>query len=921
MRPIKLTVSAFGPYAGRTVFDLDRLGQSGLYLITGDTGAGKTTIFDAITFALYGEASGNHRQPSMFRSKYAEPNTPTEVELIFSYADKTYTVKRNPAYKRPKARGEGETDESPGATLTYPDGRVIARQTDVDRAIREIMGIDRNQFLQIAMIAQGDFLKLLLASTADRQKIFRHIFKTQPFADLQDRLKEETKELKNKCDLAGTSIRQYVNGVNCDEDDVLHIELEKAKKGEIPIADVMELLTQLTVQDTEKINALQAQISEADEQLGIINNNLGKIETRETAEHGLQKAENELKTEEDNQRICREKLDAEEQKKTERDRLAGEKAKIEAEYGKYDALEALDHEIKNATKDTSDRETDLKTAREKIEKDRKNYETDKNELASLSDAGTEKERLIHQKEQKENRLKQLQELEKALRSKNDLKTELKTRQTDYETAAQQASKASETYEKMNRAFLDEQAGIIAQTLEEGKPCPVCGALHHPTPARKSEEAPSEAELKAAKDEAEQKRKDESEKSGLCLESRTALNAALEAIQGQIGQLWENCSVEQAEEKLPKEKQTVSEELTELQTKINDEDAKVRRRNELMKALPETEAALQNREKDLQDRAEKLSADLAALKTKTEQRDNDRKSLRFADKADAEKEAQTLADQVRKMEKDLETAQKNLNASNQKISALKQSVKQFKDQLNEECSVDKEEETKKKNEVTEKRTEANEKLIALSSRRDTTGSALANIRTKAQTLAEDERRYGWVKALSDTANGTLTQKSKLMLETYVQMNYFDRIIDRANRRLSIMTDGQYQLKRRQYATNNSTQYGLDLDVIDYYNGTERSVNTLSGGESFKASLSLALGLSDEIQASAGGVQLNTMFVDEGFGSLDGDSLKQAMDALTGLADGNRLVGIISHVEELKNWTDKQIIITKEPTGGSRATIVV
>lgn len=209
MRPIKLTVSAFGPYAGKTVLDLDKLGENGLYLITGDTGAGKTTIFDAITYALYGEASGDNREPSMFRSKYAEATTPTEVELVFSYAGKTYTVKRNPEYERPKSRGEGFTTQKAEVQLKYPDGRVVTKQRDVDNAIRDIMGINRSQFLQIAMIAQGDFLKLLLAPTEERKKIFRQIFKTQLYQDLQDRLKKESGQLNDKCDAARNSINQY----------------------------------------------------------------------------------------------------------------------------------------------------------------------------------------------------------------------------------------------------------------------------------------------------------------------------------------------------------------------------------------------------------------------------------------------------------------------------------------------------------------------------------------------------------------------------------------------------------------------------------------------------------------------------------------------------------------------------------------
>ena len=297
MRPIKLTVSAFGPYAGKMVLDLDKLGENGLYLITGDTGAGKTTIFDAITYALYGEASGDNREPSMFRSKYAEATTPTEVELVFSYAGKTYTVKRNPEYERPKSRGEGFTTQKAEVQLKYPDGRVVTKQRDVDNAIRDIMGINRSQFLQIAMIAQGDFLKLLLAPTEERKKIFRQIFKTQLYQDLQDRLKKESGQLNDKCDAARNSIKQYIDGISCDENDVLSIDVEKAKNGIHPTKDVIDLVDRLLSQDNDKKSVIEKSISDADKNLEIVNANLGKIEATEKAKTALEKAQNDLAAE------------------------------------------------------------------------------------------------------------------------------------------------------------------------------------------------------------------------------------------------------------------------------------------------------------------------------------------------------------------------------------------------------------------------------------------------------------------------------------------------------------------------------------------------------------------------------------------------------------------------------------------------
>ena len=269
MRPLELIVSAFGPYAGRMELDLEKLGTNGLYLITGDTGAGKTTIFDAITFALYGEASGDNREPSMFRSKYADPETPTEVELTFSYAGKVYKVRRNPEYERPKARGEGFTTQKADAELYYPDGRVVTRQRDVDNAIRDIMGIDRDQFMQISMIAQGDFLKLLLASTDERKAIFRQIFDTRLFQVIQDRLKNDTSELRRQCEAAQSSLKQYINGILVDETDVLSLEVDKARSGQLPLSDVIALLDTLIEQDgtverslTEKKNKLDDELEE-----------------------------------------------------------------------------------------------------------------------------------------------------------------------------------------------------------------------------------------------------------------------------------------------------------------------------------------------------------------------------------------------------------------------------------------------------------------------------------------------------------------------------------------------------------------------------------------------------------------------------------------------------------------------------------
>ncbi|MEE0897924.1 MAG: SMC family ATPase, partial [Acutalibacteraceae bacterium] len=278
MRPLKLKISAFGPYSGTTEFDFTKLGMGGLYLITGDTGAGKTTIFDAITYALYGETSGSNREVSMLRSKYADETTPTEVELTFSYRDKEYTVKRNPEYEKLKARGEGTTKQVANAEIIYPDGKVITRIKDVDNAVREIIGINKEQFCQIAMIAQGDFLKLLLASTKERIEIFRHIFKTELFGDLQERLKRESGKLSDECDTIKQSISQYIGGIVCDEDNTDYIEVSKAKNGFLPTEEVIKLLEKLIADDKKAEQDITIQKEKLQKELDEIKAKINKAQ-------------------------------------------------------------------------------------------------------------------------------------------------------------------------------------------------------------------------------------------------------------------------------------------------------------------------------------------------------------------------------------------------------------------------------------------------------------------------------------------------------------------------------------------------------------------------------------------------------------------------------------------------------------------
>lgn len=872
MKPIKLTVSAFGPYAGTVELPLDKLGDSGLYLITGDTGAGKTTIFDAITFALYGEASGDNRDPSMLRSMYAAPETPTEVELTFAYGGKIYTVKRNPEYQRPKAKGEGFTTRKADAELHCPDGRVVTKVKDVNEAIRNILGIDRNQFSQIAMIAQGDFLKLLLADTKDRQTIFRKIFKTGYYQTLQERLKAESGRLGKECEEAMRSVKQYVSGTLCEETDVLHLELDKAKTSDMPTECVLEILAEIVAHDSAQQAKLAAENDEIKQQLEVIHNRLGAAKKLQDAEKQLAAAKRAW-VDKSLELMQKDKaLQAENDKQPEDEKLAAESAALKAKMGGYDVYDtklrestALEGQIQKGTA-----AYDTSCAQEKSTQEQLGQL--KEELNSLGDAGAKREKLYANRESVKRRQSELQELQQQVKLFRKQQDELAAAQTEYFTALRYAQGTTEAYQTKYTAFLNEQAGVLAQTLEVGKPCPVCGALEHPRPACKSELAPTQAELTQLKKKADMAQQAAAAASETAGQLKGMADAKELELEKKCRDLLTDCDISQVDGRVEKELQAVAEELRLLESDIANEERKVQRKEQLSRMIPEKEQLLAA----LQQRLAESSKNLAAAKGHSEALKQEIaqlvKELPYADKREALKQLDEIDKKRIALRMALEQADKAFHTCEKEIAVLEGSIAQLEQQLQNAEPIQVEEETAKQVQLDERQKELAIKLQTLHTRLSVNETAIRNITEITVGLVEKEKQWAWVRALSNTANGNVSGKEKIMLETYIQMAYFDRIIERANVRLMVMTGGQYELKRRQAAENNRSQSGLELDVLDHYNGTMRSVKTLSGGESFKASLSLALGLSDEIQSSAGGIRLDTMFVDEGFGSLDEESLR-------------------------------------------------
>ena len=1210
MRPLNLVISAFGPYAGRTELALRELGNRGLYLITGDTGAGKTTIFDAITYALYGEASGDIRESSMLRSQYADPNTPTEVELLFSHGGKEYTVKRNPRYLRPAKRGGGMTEEKAGAQLICPD-RVITKPREVDEAIKEILGIDRNQFSQIAMLAQGDFRKLLLADTRERQEIFRKVFQTQDYQTLQRQVKDQERNAYRECQDARKSVQQYVQAIDCDEDErcqTAFSDVEKARDGKLTIKDTMELLERLIAREVSEEERLNAEVKQLEEGLEKIDTRIGKAQEQEKAKTNL---EDVRRREEENTRLLKEKEEVfhqEEEKKPQQEEIKKQLALLGDEEADNETQKQFSETIKQLVRDLEDSQRSKREKEEDAGQKEKELKWLKKELSCLSSAGEQREKLVSQKEKAEEcericknlvitrkeeqeevlrleewkntfekeeqktvrqeeigreltileqempKYKQLEEKkqsaqklenclhknqeetekkrqekealekiqaedrkqqeslrgagerkERLLREKaqeeaylNDLEKlcqeingyqflqrKLEEQQMLYKKAQEGANRLKNRYVQMNQAFLDGQAGLLAKGLSEGMPCPVCGSRHHPQTAFIPDEVPekeaieqanrdSERAAKAAQDAsveagkicgefsgketqlkkqmealegyagwagkvnlsgrapsaaetgtewdmnltktaqmaeeqrllAEDKRKkiereirkeeaqakqreeleekitkkekeinalneelaekekqiarDEAQKEELdkqiralagelhssgkqeaenrqyslrreqeelktayqkareglskCEKERDALRVRIEALQNQLK---EPACIENTEEEILR----LGEVIAELKQQIAEEDKNICRKKKLEAEIPEKEAAVEKLQGELQKTGERIASLLAEKQEKEKQAQELAQKLHYRDLDAAKEEEKRWQTALNTLLEAYNHAEKDYLACVREQDKLKGRRESLLEQLEHAERICLAEEVEKQTGYKQKKEAAKEKEKALHFRRETNERLLENIRKKSKDLTALEERYGWLSNLSDTLNGELKSKEKMMLETYIQTTYFDRIVRRANLRLMKMSGGQYEFKRMVGAGNNKSQGGLELNVVDHYNGTERSVKTLSGGESFIASLSLALGLSEEIQSTAGGIQMETMFVDEGFGSLDEHALQQAYHALVSQTDGNRLVGIISHVSELKDKIDKKIVVVKEKSGGSRAEIYV
>ena len=984
MRPTELIISAFGPYAGEVTLDMASLGDRGLYLITGDTGAGKTTLFDAIAFALYGNASGDSRKPRMLRSKYARPDARTYVEMGFSYSGKEYRVRRNPEYMRTKQRGEGETREKPDAQLHMPDGRLVTGDKAVTAEVEGLLGLNREQFSQIAMLAQGSFSRLLSGRTEDRGIIFREIFKTKPYQLFQEKLKDRAKGLYGRYADSRKSMEQYAGGVITEG----HSEELKLRWKEVPqgsLEALLEVLDQLIGADEAQQQGKDRAMALVRDEMAALGMELGKMQGDAAVCRDMAAAADVLRENMPVLEQAKVRYEREKERQADRDGLIGAVTRMEENLKTYDRFDGLQENLKVCRKETESLEKRLGQAALEERQWKERNDSDEKILESLRQAGEEYQAALTAGERLGEYSGRIGLLAEELAQYGQERKKLEAARERYRAAGEESRRADDAYREMYQRFLDNQAGILASRLTEGQPCPVCGSVTHPAPARYLEEGNEAAKdkvdrLKAAAEEKDkaaarlsleagrlagsldtryermkqqidaevatwkedwQKRIRQAEadagalaaKTGDVRQGRRYFLEQWELMMGQLKGQLERQAAAQKEKIREKKKRKEDKEAVEGRRALGRQSLEEasERKQQAQKMLAESQA----KERELESRLKEMESSLPYENRKAAQAELAEKKAFLAGLEKAFKEAEESYNRISRRVSDAQARLEALRGRMaEKDAEGRETAGEDRDPAKgpdtllpggmdvrtamEHLEARMQENRQHQSEARERLTGLEQEKSRLHHRLETNRMARERISEQKASMEEIQKEWTWVKALSDTAAGEVGGKEKITLETYAQMAYFERIIARANTRFMVMSGGQYELKRCTEEDNRGKN-GLGLNVIDHYNGTERSVKTLSGGESFQASLSLALGLSDEIQSAAGGIRLDTLFVDEGFGSLDEDTLNLAMKSLGDLAEGRRLVGIISHVGELKERIQHQIVVVKDKTGGSRAYI--
>lgn len=926
MKPLKLTMSAFGSYAGKNVIDFTGQ-QQGIFLITGDTGAGKTTIFDAITYALYNQTSGGERNGNMMRSQYAQPETETYVELEFLYQGQTYRVRRNPDYKITKTLKNGKIREQKvphSVELTLPDGTVFPEKKNAtDAKIIEILGLTADQFSQIVMIAQGDFLKLLYTKSDERKMIFSKLFRTDIYWKIQENLRRKSMEMDERIQENDRAFEQEKSRI---------IPLPESE--ELPLDELVERLRERLKDALKEQNLRRANVEELNkkitkyEEINKLFVSLEKIRQTGKELEARQAESKERRQQIENARKADKVLVAEQQnlrQQQEVEQSAQAIAKMtETLANDQEMFESLKTQLQEVEAIKKREAADLQKKMLALEQSFPSYEALQNARSEeqqakkvWEDLGKTSEESFHKKEAGIAALKEQQKRQEQV---------VEQTKKNWEQTSLSASESAKHYEHMYEAFLKEQAGILAENLSAGCPCPVCGSTVHPDPAKLSDHAVTELEVEQAKKTraaAEEKR----DLAYLAFEAeKTKKQKLVQAVEKEEADFVLAQTIAKQQRKEAEQNyvslQKIAEQIREKLVYPSLAEAK--------KQYAAMQKALEAAEQEIERKRQKVSELAEAMNTlkgqKLAEEENQKTAKKLAAKTEKEyaklleksgfvsEETYHLAILPERSRSKLEREEKEYESqclrqqSEQKLLEKQVSGKTYTDttELNEQLKAEK-----------QALKEAEKTYMELHTAYENDRSVLQNCAVYLEKGKNLESEDQVIKSLSKTANGRLSGSAKIDFETYIQRQYFKQIIHEANKRLLTMSNHQFILKLKEEAnTGRKTNEGLDLSVYSLVTDSERDVKTLSGGESFLAALAMALGLSDIVERSAGAIHPDMMFIDEGFGSLDAQSRQQAIEVLAELAGDSRMVGIISHVTELKEQIDRKLVVSRTDKG-SRA----
>ena len=934
MRPIKLVLSAFGPYASKIELDLSKLGENGVYLITGDTGAGKTTIFDAITFALFGKPSGDIRDVKTLRSEYAKEEIETYVELDFIYHSEEYHIYRRPEYSYTHVQKNGEVKQrskSADAYLILPNGERIVKPTEVTKQVEQLLGMKRDQFRQIAMIAQGSFLEILNADTKERGKLFEKVFMTSKYSILMDRLNQMAKEGTTKLNEAKLRLQQIISDIRVPV--ILQEEYEQILEtfAMDDIQPVYDLLDKIIANAKEEITTLQRQKDQIQKQL--------QKSRKEEAEQAKQlqdllllgKLISEKPAKEEKVSYFEDKLKVDGEKyKLQIDVLKKDQVQIEHELPEYVLLTELTTKLSEIKKQLSSVVKDLD---EKISL-KKQLDEDivlkQKELQTLTNCEVSLNKITIKEDELQKKISAFYHASMTKKEYQIAVEDLKEKTITLQKNTDVKTEIQKQYDDAQVSYFANQVGLLASRLNKGEPCPVCGSLEHPHPASHSDKLVTQEEINRYKKKVDQAEKEYQLASKACADANLKMSSLKNELDLVLKSVTEQViPIEDVQTFIDEHTVQLKNEQEEISTHIKQLQLQSKRYQELLKLIPQ----LQQKLTVVSDEVNQNEITQAKLSVEHEQIQKQvaeiTGKLKYSSETEAKNRVSTITNQILEYQQQINQL---TNATKQATDELVYVNAQI-DMLKEKVSISIEEIPLQQNQLKslqveienlQVQQEENLKNIHNVQLYETDAQDMKQkIKFEHETYQTKLSRYSSLKELADVAMGNgRSSKEKITLQEYVQIAYLDRMIHKANERYLSMSNQQYQLVRSAGVKDKRSHEALDLDVIDYTNGSVRPVSSLSGGESFIASLALALGMSDEIQSQAGGIQIDTMFIDEGFGTLDQDSLNNAIQTLMNLSGENRLVGIISHVKELKERIHKGIIVTKDLHGshGSIAKVI-